>query len=75
MNDGTKNDYDLILEDDLISLRNLNNFKPSKNILLELTRSNGEKCSIEALHTYNENQIDWFKAGSSLNLISSSAQI
>jgi aconitate hydratase len=70
-----KNDYDLILEDDSISLRNLNNFKPDENIFLDITRSDGEKCSIETLHTYNENQIDWFKAGSSLNLISSNNQI
>ena len=70
-----KNDYDLILEDDSISLRNLNNFKPGKNIFLDITRPDGEKCSIETLHTYNENQIDWFKAGSSLNLISLNNQI
>lgn len=70
-----RNDYDLILEDDSISLRNLNNFKPDENIFLDITRIDGEKCSIETLHTYNENQIDWFKAGSSLNLISSNNKI
>ena len=68
-----KDDYDLIFEDDLISLRNLYDFKSNKNLSLDISRSDGTKYSIEALHTYNENQIEWFKAGSSLNLISSNS--
>ena len=68
-----KDDYDLIFEDDLISLRNLNNFKSNENLFLEISRSDGAKYSIETFHTYNENQIEWFKAGSSLNLISSNS--
>ena len=68
-----KDDYDLIFEDDLISLRNLNDFKSNENLFLEISRSDGAKYSIETFHTYNENQIEWFKAGSSLNLISSNS--
>ena len=68
-----KDDYDLIFEDDLISLRNLNDFKSNKNLSLDISRSDGTKYSIETFHTYNENQIEWFKAGSSLNLISSNS--
>ncbi len=69
----SKDDYNLIFEDALISINDLNNFKSNKNLVLEITRIDGTTFSIEALHTYNENQIEWFKAGSSLNLISSNS--
>lgn len=62
-----KNDYDKIKEDDKISIIGLSEFKPGKNLTVELTHKNGTKEHFEVAHTYNEVQIAWFKAGSALN--------
>lgn len=62
-----KNDYDKVREDDKISILGLTDFKPGKNLVIELTHKNGEKESFEVAHTYNDTQIEWFKAGSALN--------
>lgn len=62
-----KNDYEKIKEDDKISIIGLTEFKPGKNLTVELTHKNGTKESFEVAHTYNEVQIAWFKAGSALN--------
>ncbi len=62
-------DYDKIQEDDIFNLIDLESFAPNKPITIELVHSDGSKETIKALHTYNEQQIEWFKAGSALNLI------
>lgn len=62
-----KNDYEKIKEDDKLSIIGLSEFKPGKNLTVELTHKNGTKESFEVAHTYNEVQIAWFKAGSALN--------
>lgn len=62
-----KNDYEKIKEDDKISIIGLSEFKPGKNLTVELTHKNGTKESFDVAHTYNEVQIAWFKAGSALN--------
>lgn len=62
-----KNDYEKIKEDDKISIIGLSEFKPGKNLTVELIHKNGTKESFEVAHTYNEVQIAWFKAGSALN--------
>lgn len=62
-----KEDYDKICEDDKISILGLKDFKPGKNLTVEVIHSNGIKDSFEVAHTYNEVQIEWFKAGSALN--------
>ena len=62
-------DYDKILEDDIISTINLSSFSPNKTISLEVKHSDESVDIIECNHTYNEQQIRWFKAGSALNLI------
>jgi len=62
-------DYDKIQESDTINLLNLDQFAPGKPIELELVHVNGSKEVITVNHTYNEQQIGWFKAGSALNLI------
>ena len=62
-----KNDYDKVREDDKISILGLTGFRPGKNLTVELTHKNGEKESFEVAHTYNDTQIEWFKAGSALN--------
>jgi aconitate hydratase len=64
-----KNDYDKILETDKIDITGLKEFAPGKQIKIILNHSNGEKETIFANHSYNEAQIEWFKAGSALNLI------
>lgn len=62
-------DYDKILEDDTINFLDLNSFAPEKPLTLELVHSNGSKETIKVVHTYNQQQIEWFRAGSALNLI------
>jgi aconitate hydratase len=64
-----KNDYDLIQEDDVISTIDLASFAPGKQVTLEVTHADGSVNKIVCNHTYNNNQIAWFKAGSALNLI------
>ncbi len=63
-----KEDYDKILEDDSIDIK-LGNFKPNEPVLIILRHKDGSYDEIQALHSYNEYQIEWFKAGSALNLI------
>jgi aconitate hydratase len=62
-------DYDLIQEDDTINFTDLDAFAPDKPITVELVHADGTKDAFKTLHTYNEQQIEWFKAGSALNLI------
>lgn len=62
-------DYDKIQEDDTINLIDLESFAPDRPLTLELVHSNGQKESFKVLHTYNAHQIEWFRAGSALNLI------
>ena len=62
-------DYDKIQEDDIFNLIDLESFAPDKPITIELVHADGSKELIKTLHTYNEQQIEWFKAGSALNLI------
>ena len=66
-----KNDYDKILEDDSINILGLESFKPNENLKIELLHKDGTNHIFEVCHSYNNNQIDWFKAGSALNLIAS----
>ncbi len=66
---SNKDDYSKILEDDVFKIIGLDNFKPNKNLKIKIIHIDGSNDLIEVLHTYNTNQIDWFKAGSSLNLI------
>ncbi|RRJ89353.1 aconitate hydratase [Paenimyroides tangerinum] len=62
-------DYDKIQEDDTINFLDLVEFAPAKPLTLEFVHSDGSKDIILANHTYNDQQIEWFKAGSALNLI------
>ncbi len=64
-----EDDYDLIQEDDTFNFTNLVSFVPGKNLNIEVVHTDGTKDSIELSHTYNSQQIEWFKAGSALNLI------
>jgi aconitate hydratase len=62
-----KNDYDKVRESDKISILGLTSFTPGKNLIIELKHSDGTSEQFEAIHTYNNAQIEWFKAGSALN--------
>jgi len=62
-----KDDYDKVREDDKISILGLTDFTPGKNLTIELTHKDGTKDRFDVAHTYNELQIEWFKAGSALN--------
>ena len=62
-------DYDKIKEDDIFNFTDLKSFSPDAPLHLEIVHSNGQKETITVNHTYNASQIDWFKAGSALNLI------
>lgn len=62
-------DYDKIQEDDVFNFVDLESFAPRRQITIEIVHRDGLKEEIKANHTYNEGQIEWFKAGSALNLI------
>ena len=66
---SNEDDYDKIMEDDVFNFIDLENFKPGKPINIEMIHSNGSKEIIQANHSYNDQQIEWYKAGSALNLI------
>ncbi|MDD9951248.1 MAG: aconitate hydratase [Zetaproteobacteria bacterium] len=62
-------DYDKVRESDLISITGLDAFAPGKPLAVVLTHADGSKDEILAAHSYNHEQIKWFKAGSSLNTL------
>ena len=62
-------DYDLIQVDDTFNFTDLASFAPGKQLTLEVVHADGSTDSIKLNHTYNAQQIEWFKAGSALNLI------
>ncbi len=64
-----KSDYDKIQEDDSIDIIGLTSFAPGTPLTLVFTHADGSKDSIMANHTYNQQQIEWFKAGAALNII------
>jgi len=64
-----KSDYDKILEDDTIDVIGLTAFAPGKPLTLVLHHKDGSKEEISVNHTYNQQQIEWFKAGAALNII------
>ena len=65
------NDYEKILEDDKISLINLNDLEPGKQVTCIITHNNNTKEQILLNHSYNKSQIEWFKHGSALNVLRS----
>ena len=68
-----ENDYDLVQEDDTFNFVDLQDFSPNKQITVELVHRNGKVDIIKTNHTYNEQQIEWYKEGSALNLIKKGA--
>ena len=70
---AVESDYDKIQEDDTFNFVDLSEFAPGKPLTLELVHVDGSKENISLNHTYNASQIEWFDAGSALNLIKQQA--
>jgi len=64
-----ESDYDLIKEDDTFNFIDLKDFAPGRQITIEVVHTDGSIDLIKANHSYNAQQIEWFKEGSALNLI------
>lgn len=64
-----KEDYNLIEEGDTFDVIGLKDFTPNIDLTLVINHKNGTQDSISVQHSYNQSQIEWFKAGSALNLI------
>ncbi|MEY3679187.1 MAG: hypothetical protein RI924_1328 [Bacteroidota bacterium] len=62
-------DYDRIQEDDTLAITGLTEFAPGKPLTVVLTHADGSTVSFPVNHTYNAQQIEWFKAGGALNII------
>ncbi|MGB1102739.1 MAG: aconitate hydratase [Crocinitomicaceae bacterium] len=66
---ANESDYDKIQEDDTFNFLDLKDFAPEKQLTLEVVHADGSKDTMILNHTYNDSQIDWFKAGSALNFL------
>ncbi|WP_299163897.1 aconitate hydratase [uncultured Eudoraea sp.] len=64
-----ESDYDLIQEDDTFNFIDIKEFAPDKPLTIEVVHADGTKDLIQAKHTYNLQQIEWFHQGSALNVI------
>ncbi|KZT03165.1 aconitase [Laetiporus sulphureus 93-53] len=62
-------DYDAVRPDDRVSILGLQEFQPGKNLPLALKHMDGSKDEISLAHSFNESQIEWLKAGFTLNLV------
>ena len=66
---ANKEDYEKVQEDDLIDIIGLTSFSPGNALTIVLKHKNGSEDKISVNHTYNAQQIEWFKAGGALNVI------
>jgi aconitate hydratase len=66
---ANKADYDKIKEDDSLDIIGLTSFAPNVSLTIVLNHADGTHDEIKVNHTYNEQQIEWFKAGGALNII------
>ena len=66
---ANKEDYDKVLEDDSIDIIGLTSFREGSPLIVVLNHENGSNDQVKVNHTYNEPQIEWFKAGGALNVI------
>ncbi len=64
-----KADYDKFKEDDSIDIMGLTQFEPNKKLIMKLHHQDGTSDEIQVNHSYNEQQIEWFKEGAALNII------
>ena len=63
-------DYDKVKGTDKVDILGLESFAPGKDLTLVVNHVNGTKDEIQLAHSFNGGQIEWFKAGSALNLVS-----
>jgi aconitase (EC 4.2.1.3) len=66
---ANKEDYEKVQEDDTIDIIGLTTFAPGQPLTMVLHHKDGSTDEIKLNHTYNEQQIEWFKAGGALNVI------
>ena len=66
---ANKEDYDKIQEDDTVDILGLTDFTPGKPLAVVFHHKDGSSDIVTVNHTYNEQQIEWFKAGAALNII------
>lgn len=71
---ANKEDYNKIQEDDQIDILGLTSFAPGKPLQMVLRHADGSSDTIEVMHSYNAQQIEWFKAGGALNIIRASVK-
>ena len=71
---SSDSDYDKIQENDSISIKGLTSFASDKPLTIELSHADGSKDEFSVNHTYNDQQIEWFKAGGALNIIRASVK-
>ncbi len=64
-----KDDYEKIQEDDVVDILGLTEFAPNQALTLVLHHADGSQDQFQVNHSYNDQQIDWFKAGGALNII------
>src|SRR5699024_6002146 len=62
-------DYDLIQEDDSFNFIDIADFTPGKPLTIEIVHKDGSINTILSNHSYNKQQIEWYREGSALNLI------
>jgi aconitate hydratase len=67
-------DYDKIKEDDIIDVLGLTTFTPGQQLMIALNHADGSKEEFKVNHSYNAQQIEWFKAGGALNIIRASVK-
>ena len=70
---ANKEDYEKVQEDDTIDVIGLTSFTPGVALKVVLNHKDGSSETIEANHSYNAQQIEWFKAGGALNVIRAAA--
>ncbi len=68
-------DYNKVQEDDTIDVIGLTSFTPGKQLTVVLHHSDGSQDTFQVNHTYNQQQIEWFKAGAALNIIRRKQQV
>ncbi|WP_276131876.1 aconitate hydratase [Polluticoccus soli] len=66
---ANKEDYDKVQEDDVIDIIGLKQFAPGEQIVMVLNHKDGSMDEVVLNHTYNQQQIEWFRAGGALNVI------
>jgi aconitate hydratase len=62
-------DYEKVQPNDRVTILGLESFAPGKNLVMRVKHEDGSSEEIELAHSFNEGQIEWFKAGSALNLV------